>query len=79
MLVQLVGYRCTKCRCTALNICLVILPAPCTFCRNALVVNAFACVGSSRYCVHTCLHKMLAHPGIAVFAVVPWRCLCMGR
>ena len=57
--------------------CLVILPAPCTFCRNALVIIAFCCAGSGRFCVHTCLHKMLAHPG--VFAVVPWRCMCMGR
>ena len=77
VLVQLVGYRCTKCRCTALNICLVILPAPCTFCRNALVIIALERVGSSRFCVHTCLHKMLAHPG--VFMVVTRRCLCMGR
>ena len=54
VLVQLVCYRCTT-----LNICLVILPAPCTFWRNALVIIAFGCVGNGRFCVHTCLHNML--------------------
>gem|GEM_PF-798969 len=53
-LVLLVCYRCTT-----LNICLVILPAPCTFWRNALVIIAFWCVGNGRFCVHTCLHNML--------------------
>ena len=54
VLVQLVCYRCTT-----LNICLVILPAPCTFWRNALVIIALGCVGNGRFCVHTCLHNML--------------------
>lgn len=50
VLVQLVCYRCTT-----LNICLAILPAPCTFWRNALVFNASKCVSNNCHCIHiTC-------------------------
>ena len=40
---------------TTINICLAILPAPCTFWRNALVFNASKCVGNNCHCIHiTC-------------------------
>ena len=42
---------------TTINICLAILPAPCTFWRNALVIIVLQSVGNSCFYIHACLHK----------------------
>ena len=42
---------------TTINICLAILPTPCTFQRNTLIIIALQSVGNSHFCIHACLHK----------------------